>query len=185
MNTGNSNPAINQRVVIRRPLWGNILFILACAAFVAIGMFLRNDEDGFIRFIAYTCIAFFGGGGLLYVVLMMRKPIVVITREGVTVPYGWGSNFVPWEHVTKIEVVTQTVGTRYAASSQKYIGIFAPEAKGTVGAGKFSQTVTQAITQWEEVPTMLITLSFSFTKIEKVMEVLQLYHEEYRRGFST
>ncbi|MCL2605829.1 MAG: hypothetical protein FWD93_00920 [Coriobacteriia bacterium] len=167
-----------QKIEIRRPLLGNILLILACSAFVAICVLILRLElgDAFERFIAIVGIIFFGGGGLFFVIAKMRKPIVIVSSKGITVSYGWGENFVRWKDVERFEIVTQSVrGTKH-----KHVAIFAPKAKGIVGAGAISQTATEVVTGWEEAPTLLIGLSFSFIKPEVIVGTLQEFHDRYK-----
>ena len=172
---------MKKQLVIRRPFWGNMLFILSCTVAVLVGLFMQQSEDSFYRLVGVVSVVFFGGGGLCYLVLLAWKPIVVISSEGVTVPYGWGKNFVLWENIDRFEVVEQVI---HAGSGgrvrQKYIGIFVFNKAGIVGAGTVSQTITQEITSWKEVPAVLINLSLSFVKIEKVMEILQEFHDKYK-----
>ena len=171
-----------EKVVIRRPVWGNLLLVLGCAAFVAAGFYLMQTGDFSYRIIGIVSIVFFGGGGLFYMICSSWRPIVVISDEGITVPYGWGKNTVLWHNVKKFEIVTQNLG---AGGKQQYIGIYAFDSEGIVGTGKKSRALTQKITGWETVPDMSISLGLSFVKIEKVMEMLQEYHERYqaRRPF--
>ena len=166
---------MRNQVVIRRSFWGNILLLLLCSAFVFAGIFIRQGGDAFYRFWGLLSIIFFGGGGLFYIIFAAWRPVAVISNEGIDVPLWRGSNFVRWRDVEKIEVVVQ-----YAAGKHKYIGIFAPSATGIVGSGKTSQKITQGVTGWKEVPTLLINLSFTFVKIEKVMGILQEFHDRYK-----
>jgi len=177
---------MQKQVVIRRSVVGNLLLILGCSAFVAGSVFILQNESMFMRLAAIAGIVFFGGGGLLYIIVMAWKPIVIISSEGITVPFGWGKNVIPWKNVDKIEVIEQTVNTgRGGLVRQKYIGISVFEKDGIVGAGETSQAVAQEITNWKEVPAVLINLSFSFAKIEEVMKTLQEFHDEYRTAEST
>ena len=174
---------MQEQVVIKRPLLGNILFVFICAAFVVGSLFIIQilNENVFIRLIAIISIIFFGGGGLLYILTMAWKPIVIISNDGITVPFGWGKNFVSWENVDRFEVVEQVVNVGAAIKAkQKYIGVFVFDKKGIAGTGKISQTISQVVTNWEEVPAVLINLSLSFVKIEKVMGVLQEFHDKHK-----
>jgi len=174
---------MQKQVVIRRPLWGIMLFVLGCAVFVVAGLLMRQSEDSFNRLIGMTSIVFFGGGGVCCLTFVAWKPIVAISGEGVTVPYGWGKNFVLWENIDRFEVVEQEVHAESGRPTrQKYIGIFVFNSEGIVGAGRVSQTVSQGITGWKEVPAVVIALSFSFAKIENVMEILQEFHEKYKNA---
>jgi len=167
----------DNKVVIRHSLLGNILLAICCAVFVAMGIFLLQ-LDTLERIIGIAAIVFFGGGGVAYFLLMSWKPVAIISNTGITVPYGWGRNFVPWENVVKFEIVVQNIGV----SKQKYIGIFVADTTGIVGAGKFSQSLTKDITGWAEAPAMLINPSFTFLKIEKIMQILQTFYDEYKKA---
>jgi len=168
---------MDQQVVIRRPLGKNILFILACAAFVGAGILILHveSEDAFYRLIAIIAIVFFGGGGLLHVALKMWKPVIMISDKGITVPQWRGENVVPWENIKKIKVVTQYVGGR----NQKYIGIFVFDSKNIVGADKVSKGLRKIGANWTEMPAILLTPSFSFD-IKEVMGILQEFHDKHK-----
>jgi len=159
------------------------MLLALCGSALVVGhMFILQHEDNdiFLRFIAIAGIIFFGGGGLLCIIVLAWKPIVVISSEGITVPYGWGKNFVPWENVEKFEVVEQVVNAgRGGFVRQKYIGIFVFDKEGIVGVGKVSQAIAQKITGLVNVPALSINLSFSFVKIEKVMGILQEFYDNY------
>jgi len=176
------------KVVIKRTLLGNLLIILTSFAFVASSLFMMQLDEAVYTVIGIIGIVFFGGGGLLSVIVMMRKPIVIISNEGITVPHGWGENVVTWENIVKIEVVQQrienTIATTVAPvntkTTQKYIGIFVFDKQGIVGAGKKSQAITKKLTAWEEVPALIINLSFSFLNVEYIAGVLQEFHNKYK-----
>lgn len=170
----------HKEIVVRRPLFANVLLIVACAIFVVGGVLIQQNEDASIRIAGIISIIFFGGGGLLYIVFMAGKPIAVISGKGITVPYGWGENFVTWENVDKFEVVEQTVKSKGHTQKIKYIGIFVNDTQGIAGAGEISQAISQKVTGWNEVPALTINLSFSFIKIEKVMGILQEFYDEYK-----
>ena len=172
---------MQKQVVIRRPFCGSMLFILGCAVFVVTGLFMQQGEDSFYRLIGVVSIVFFGGGGLCYLTFLAWKPIVIVSSEGITAPYGWGKSFVLWENIDRFEVVEQVIhAERGGRVRQKYIGIFVFNKGAAVGAGKVSQTIMQAKTDWRDVPAVLINLSFSFIKIEKLIEVLQEFHDKYK-----
>ena len=167
---------MRDEVVIKRSFGGNVLLFLLCSAFVLVGIFiLHHTGSAFERFWGVVCIIFFGGGWLFYVIFAARRPVAVISNEGIKIPLWRGNNFVQWKDVEKIEVVVQ-----YVAGKHKYIGIFAPGATGIIGTGRVAQKVTQGVTGWKEVPTLLINLSFTFVKIEKVMATLQEFHDRYK-----
>jgi len=163
------------QVVIRHSLLGNILLAIGCVAFVVMGIFMLQLNT-FERIVGIAAIAFFGGGGVAYFISMSWRPVAIISDAGITVPYGWGKNFTPWENIVKFEVVVQNAG----GAKQSYIGIFVSDATGIVGAGKLSQLVTKEITGWAEAPAMLINPSFTFIKIEKIMQILQTFYDEYK-----
>ena len=169
-----------KEVVIRRPLIGNILGILGFVIVFLGSVYMPRDWDrGWwdLRYwIVKICIPFWGLGGLYFILFKMRKPIVVISDKGVTVPSGWGEDFVPWEKVDRIEVLVQQL----TFQKRKWIGIFATDSEDKAGIGKISQEVTQGVTGWEEAPDLLINLAFSFIKIEQVMGILQEFHEAYQ-----
>ncbi|MCL2863901.1 MAG: hypothetical protein FWE25_00015 [Lachnospiraceae bacterium] len=166
----------NGKVTIKRPLWGNLSFILICFAFVAGSLFIIQMGEMVYTIVGIIGIAFFGGGGLLFVILMMRKPIVMISDKGITVPYGWGENFVTWENIAKIEVLEQAITN---TAVQKYIGIFVFDRQGITGAGKKSQTITKKVTGWTNTPALLINLDFSFLNIQYITSVLQELHDKF------
>jgi len=173
--------AMKRQIVIRRPFWGNMLFVLGCAVFVVAGLLMQQGEDSFYRLIGVASIVFFGGGGLCYLAFLAWKPIVVVSSDGIIVPYGWSKSFVLWENINRFEVMEQVIHAgRGGRVRQKYIGIFVFNKEEIVGTGKVSQSITQGITDWKEVPAMLIVLSFSFVKIEKVMKILQEFHDNYK-----
>jgi hypothetical protein len=173
-----------KQVVIKRSFWGNVLFTLGCAAFTAVGIFiLLSDEDVLFRAIAIVCIVLSSGGGLLYLLLMARKPIVVISDKGISVPHGWGEDFVAWENVRKIEVMEQTTRTQGITNREKLIGIFVNKEAGDVGGA--GQMIAQQVTGWDEIPALQITLSLSFVKIEKVMGILQEFYNEHKQQSPT
>ena len=174
---------MQKQVVIRRPFWGNMLFVLSGAVFVVAGLLMQQSENSLIRLVGVMSVVFFGGGGICYLMFMVWKPIVVISSEGIAVPYGWGKNFVLWGNIDRFEVVEQEIHTIHGVRTmQKYIGFFVFNKEGIVGAGKVSQTISQGITGWKEVPAVLINLSFSFVKIESVMEILQEFHDKYKNA---
>jgi chorismate mutase len=162
-----------KQVVIRRPLLGNILFAMICAAFVAGSIFLLNDDGGdpATRIVAIVAIIFFGIGGLAYLVFMARKPIVIVTDKGITVPHGRGKTFVPWENIQKFEVLELHV----KGTTNKCIGVFVRDAQDMVVAGNLSKLISKSVTGWSEVPELLINPSFTFIKIEKIMDILQSF----------
>lgn len=166
-----------KQVVIRRSLFSIFLFIIGCAIFVVGGIFLLPST----RFLSIITIIFFGVGGLFYVAFMALKPIAVVSSKGIMVPYARGEIFVPWENVERFELIEQTVGYKYKYK-KKYIGIFAANAEGIVGANKILQAITQSILDWREVPALLIDPSLSAIKIEIIMEILQKFYDEYRNA---
>ena len=176
------------KVVIRRTLLGNLLIILICFAFVAACLFMMQLDEAFYTVIGIIGIVFFGGGGLLFVIVMMRKPIAIISNEGITVPHGWGENIVTWENVVKIEVVQQrienavatTVAPAKTKTTQKYIGIFVFDEQEIAGTGEKSKAITKKLTAWEEVPSLIINLNFSFLNVEYIAGVLQEFHNKYK-----
>lgn len=168
----------NKKVAIRPSLVGNILLIIIFTIFTVGGIFLLKDEE--LMFLGIISIIFFGFGGLLYVLFMAWKPIAVISSEGIIVPYGWGKNFVTWEKVSRFEVIEQTIRVKNTSQTNKYIGIFVTDTEGIVGAGKFSKAISQMVTDWDEVPDLLINTSIPFIKTEKVMKILQEFYDEYR-----
>lgn len=170
----------HKEVIIKRHLLGNILLIIVCAIFTVGGILMQQYEEATIRIAGIICIIFFGGGGLLYVVFMAGKPIAVVSGKGIMASYGWGEGFVAWENVDRFEVLEQTVKIKGHKQKIKYIGIFVNDMKGTAGAGEISQAISQKVTGWNESPTLIINLSFSFVKIEKVMGILQEFYDEYR-----
>ena len=166
---------MQKQAVIRRSFWGNVLFTLGCAAFVVAGVFLLQSEDS--QLIGVICIVFFGGGGLCYLILLSWKPIVIASRDGITIPHGWKKTFVLWKNIDRFEVVEQEIHTgRGGIVRQKYIGVFVFSKEGIVGAGK-AWGVRGAN---GEVPAVLINLSFSFVKIEKAMKFLKEFHDNYK-----
>lgn len=166
----------DKKVVIKRSLLGNVLMLLVCAAFAVIGFWLIKSEEHF--WLGIFSIVFFGGGGLLFSILMMRKPIAVLSHEGITVPYGWGENFVAWENVDRFEIMEQRIRSRNTNQTVKCIGIFVHDSEGIVGAGSLSKTLSKEVTGLDKVPDMTITLAFSFIKIEKVMKILQEHYDK-------
>ena len=164
---------MRNEVVIRRPLWGKLLFILMCAMLVFFSILRLQDGD---KVIGLGGIALFGGGGLIAVIFVIWKPIVVMSNEGITIPYRWKENFVSWRNIKKFEVLEQRIGMM----KQSYIGIFVFDTEEFAVAGKFSKTITQKITNWREVPDFLIQCNFSFIKIEKVMGILQEFYDAYK-----
>ena len=164
------------KVVIKRTLLGNFSFVLICFIFVVVGLRLMQGGEIVATIIGVISIVFFGGGGLMFFILMMRKPIAIISNKGITVPYGWGKNFVAWENIVRIEVVEQDLG----ATNQKYIGIFVIDRQGIKGAGAKSQSITKMVTRWGDTPDLLINLNFSFLNVEYIAEVLQELHDKQK-----
>ena len=170
------------KVVIRQDPTAIFLMIVACVAFVAGGYWMWNSsEERFYQFIGIVSIIFFGGGGVFYLLFMSWKPIVTITKQGVETPMGWKSNFVEWSNVDKIEIVTQTVGK---GNEQHYVGIFVHDNTGIAGAGRLSQKINQVITDWDEMPAVLISVGFGgIGKINKILDTLLKHHEEYKASY--
>ena len=171
---------MQNKVVIKRSLLGNILLIVGCTIFVAVGaLMLRGDIV--IRIIGIVSIVFFGFGGLLYLVFMSWKPIAILSDEGITVPYGWRKSFASWENINRIEIVEQKIVSEGGTHKQKYIGVFVNDKTGLVGANARSQRITTAITGWDEVPGLVIVPSFSF-EMEKIMEIIQEFYDIHKKG---
>ena len=172
---------MEKQVVIRRSFLGNLVAVLGISAFTIIGLFMLQDDDAFYRLIGVLNIVFFGGGGLLYLILMMWKPIVIVSNEGITVPYGWGKNFIPWDNIDRFEVLEHMINAKLGKpTKQKYVGVFVFDKEGIAGTGKGLLKISQGLTGWKEVPAVLINLTLSFVKIEKVMATLQEFHDEYK-----
>ena len=108
---------MQEQVVIKRPLVGNLLLILGCVAFVAGGIFiLQIEEDTFLRLIAIASIVFFGGGGLLFIIVLAWKPIVTISNEGITIPHGWGKNSFSFLKIEKVMRILQEFHDNYKST---------------------------------------------------------------------
>jgi len=120
-------------------------------------------------------IIFFGGSGI-FAVTQIQKPVVVISDEGITAPFLWHENFVSWEDVERFEVVTQTVRTTRVS----YVGVFAPNARGIVGADGAWKYITKASTGWAEVPTLIVNTSFTCICPDEVVGILQEFHNEHK-----
>jgi len=168
----------DKNVVIRRSLPTNILVIIACIAFTAMFILMLHIEtDISYQMIAIVGIIFFGGGGILYLAFMSWKPIVVISNEGIIVPYGWGKNEVSWRNVRRFQIVEQRIG----GSAQKYIGIFVFDRNGIMGAGKASRAIIKGVTRWQDPPDLLIAPAFSSkAQTKKIINALQEYHNAYK-----
>ena len=164
-----------EKIVFRRSLISNIAFFLICLAFVIGGFFLLEE----IWILGMITMIFFGGGGVLYLLFMSWRPILVITKEGVTVPYGWGENFVSWSNVRKIEMVTQTINTGNGTTTKDYIGVFTFNNEGIVGAGDISKAITSKVTGIEDPPSLLITNSLTFIKYDKILAALNEFYVKY------
>ena len=164
-----------KKIVFRRAWWMTILFAFTCLGFTLIGIWILNDPET-SNLMAYLAIAFFGGGGIFYLFFMSWKPIVIITKEGITVPYGWGEPFVEWSNVKRIEQIVQTNGT----IKQKYIGIFVFNPDGVKGANKLSKKITGKVTGWGEVPSILINNNFTGVKLKDIETELQKFYSQYK-----
>ena len=161
--------AMQNQVVIKRPLLGNILFTVIWIIFIVAGVLVL--QVGTIVGIVF--IMFFGVVGFLFLVFLW-KPIAIVSDKGITVPYRWRGNFVSWEIVSRFEVVEQSIaggralGVGGGTHKQRYIGIFVTDTTGIAGTGK--------------THCLLINSDFSFIKIEKIMEILQKFYDEHKSG---
>jgi len=176
----NKTYSYKKQVVIRRPWWGNILYILACLAFMALGLDSGNGA------VILICLLLFGGCAL-FRILFGWRPLVIISKEGITIPYGlWGKSFIKWSNVKEIEIVFQKVDHRHGSAKHKCIGVFTFSNDGIAGteATKVTGTVcvTGIATDWRDAPVVLINTSFSFVDREKIKRVLRQFHEEYKQG---
>lgn len=163
-----------EKIVIRRPLKENILFIGGSLMFVAAGWWLLDEW----RILGIICIIFFGGGGILYLALMSWKPILTISSEGVTVPHGFGSNFAAWPNIKKIEPFTQTIQASGVTTKQEYIGIWTYDSSNILGGGQASKQITSAVTNQDDVPCLLISAMINKNQ-NNIMAKLQEYHTKY------
>ena len=166
---------MNQEFVIRKSFWGNLLFALVCVVFAIIGYFMI--QSGKEVFWGYIVLIFFGGGGVLYMALMSWKPIVIICKEGVAVPHGFGKQFMTWENLDRIEMIEQNAG----GAKQKYIALY---PKDDADEHKISHAITQNLTGWKEVPSLLINNSFTFVKYEKILKALNESWEKRKNEVS-
>jgi len=98
----------NNEVSIYQRLWYNFRVVLACLAFVAIGIFMwvkDGSEAAFLtKVICILTIVFFGGGALVVSYGMFRQkmrglPMLVVDDKGVTYNYVGGSDFVDFNDV--------------------------------------------------------------------------------------
>jgi len=172
--------AMSEQVEIRRSSAANtslimmcILAVIACALVLYAGNLTQSDQ------IIVIAALILSTGGIVLAVIQARKPLAIISDEGITAPFLWGENFVPWEDVERFEVVTQVVRTTRVS----YVGIFAPNAKGIIGSDGVWKYLTKASTGWSEVPTLIINTAF--IKPDAIIDTLQEFHNEYKiaQGF--
>ena len=170
-----------EKIVIRRPIKETLLFAAGCIAFTAIGIWMLTADELMYRIIGIASIVFFGGGGILYLALMSWKPILTISNEGITVPYGWGKNHVAWSNVKRIETFTQNIETSGGEVQEVHVGIFAYDTSNILGAGEVAKQMTSFITgaDTDEVPCIMIP-TFTAKGRNSILETLQEFHEKYR-----
>ena len=165
-------------IVIRHTKWGIFRFILIMLAFsaVGVGMIMAAETLGMVIF-GWFIVAFFGIGGLCFLIFAARKPVVIVSKEGLTVPHSRGQDFIRWQEVNRLEVIVQEVAR---GNKQKYIGVFASDAANVRKADKTANGITKAVTGWKHVPTALINLDFTGIKPEKLLGTLQAFQEQYQ-----
>jgi len=174
---------MQKQVVIRRSLWGNILFILICSAFVVYGVIWWQNEHILWKILSALTISLFGVGGLCYFIFVAWKPIVVISNEGITIPIAWFHTFIPWGNIDRFEQVEQ----KGIDILVKEINIFVFDKKGICDKKGTTLKHTEDYKKEGKVPVMLTSLifSFSFIKTKKAMELLQEFHGNYKAIHST
>jgi len=173
---------MQERIVIRRSIFGHILLFLGCAAFAVGGVFMLLREDNIIlRITGIVLIALFGTGGLLCMLPVTWVPILIISPEGITIPFGRKKDLISWESIEKFEIIEQVImGGTLWRQKQEYIGIFVSDNTGLMGAGKRAQAIAGTLLNRQELPGAMIHLNFSFLDIKDVLGTLQEAHAAYK-----
>ena len=169
-----------EKIVIRRPIKEILLLVVGSIAFTAIGIWMLTADELFYRIFGVASIVFFGGGGILYLALMSWKPVLTISNEGITVPYGWGKNHVAWSNVKRIETFTQTARSSHGEVQKVHVGIFAYDTSNILGAGEVAKQISSFVTgaDTDEVPCIMIP-TFSTKGRNNILETLQEFQQRY------
>jgi len=171
-----------EQVVFKRSLKGMLGFIAGIIAFVLGGLWMLSFDEIFYRVIGGVAIIFFGGGGLLVILFgSLWQPIASVSNEGVTVYLrAKKQQFITWSNVKRIEVVTQEVNHGH---QEKYVGVFAIDDTLVEGVGgALLEGIGKAVTDWDEMPAMLISPNFSNVTHDEILNVLQEFHQEYQEN---
>jgi hypothetical protein len=101
-------------------------FVLLGIAFVTHPGAFDVASAGFVTFIGWASIAFFGLGMMIFIVqLIQRKPEFIIDRTGITYPK-WSDDVIAWRDIADVGVTgiasTQFVTLQFADPDRLQIG---------------------------------------------------------------
>ena len=131
-------------------------------------------------------IIFCGGGGMYFLVFKSWRPIVTVSKEGVTQPTLLKKKFVSWAEISEIRLKVQSVSAGHGfATTTKYIGVFTFEGRQEDSTfGYLWAELSKFMTGWSEMPTLLIANQKILTGIknEEIIQVMEKYHVEFVSG---
>jgi len=184
----------NDAVVFRRTKPMIILMSLIFVVAIIVGVYFIEVMLWKVLWIVFLSIA-----GILTINSSL-KPIVIISKDGITIPTGNKENFVAWSNVKRIGIFVQTTihrhdndiedqnpamihqrnNNRTSTTKQSYIGISVFDDTGIFDPNKFSQNLSEGYNDWEETPAILINNAFSGVKLKDIMAEIERFYNQYK-----
>lgn len=89
-----------ERLVLTTPRFGLAFALVACAAFLALGLwFLGENDDPFMGAWSWIGVIFLGAGVVMAILGLRRPPQLILTAEGFTLTGALGVGPIPWGDV--------------------------------------------------------------------------------------
>ncbi|MCL2198312.1 MAG: hypothetical protein FWB80_05270 [Defluviitaleaceae bacterium] len=168
-----------KKTIIRRSPISTVLLAVMIMGFAAFSIgctyALIHVTEGIGETIFTIALMLFGAGMVYYLLPDIWRPIVIISNEGITIPYGYGNkvDFIPWYNVRKLEILDKWI---VGATNNRYIAVFAHKPEDVKFATKNSKNVAIGLFgNRPDVPALVISTSLTFVKTKKIMDVLQTY----------
>ena len=174
---------LEKKIVFKYSADGIALFVFLCFIFLMGGIVMINSDNSSANFWGPIVIAF--AVGLFFLVFKSWKPILTVSKDGITQPTLYKDKFVPWSEIKEIRFKTQTVTTvqyGYFEHNVKYIGVFTFAGRqDRKTSEQLITTLNKRATGWTEMPTLLISnhKMFSGVENEKIIEVMRNYHTDF------
>ena len=177
---------LEDKKVFRYSAGGIALFVFACLLVVMVAFGAIGRDETRNLFMITIGIIFCGGGGIYFLVFKSWRPIVTVSKEGISQPTLLKEKFVSWVEINEIRIKVQSISSgRGFTTTTKYIGVFTFEGRQEDNAfGYFWAELSKFLTGWSEMPTLLIANQKILTGIknEEIIQIMEKYHEEFVSG---